>query len=167
MKIKHLVYIFIGLFSIVIVGFIISFIVKEYLEEILDQISKPETIQIIITFIIPGILGICSAGFIIDRQRKKFERTKRAIKPEKKVIKEVVKEVIDRDSVENFWMQIVIFVIVAGFLFSSIWTLIIYIIGMIVLNMLQLIIMLILLLGSIFFLYGYYTWLKKRQNKEV
>lgn len=79
--------------------------------------------------------------------------------------KDIGKEVHSDIGGKEYPIQKIFFIIMEGFLVSSIWTLLSYMIGMKNLHSLQFTVMVILLIGSILVLYGYYLWLKNKQLK--
>ena len=79
--------------------------------------------------------------------------------------KDIGKEVHSDIGGKEYPIQKIFFIIMEGFLVSSIWTLLSYMIGMKNLHSLQFTVMVILLIGSILVLYGYFLWLKNKQLK--
>ena len=155
MKIKNLLYVYFKLFAIVFISFIVVFIVKGY-----SDTEKKDTVMygpplylniLIILVIVVAIIAILpGATTYKDRRRPR--------------IKEPIQDVLAEQSIKDFPVQIIVFVILGGFLFSSIWILFTYSIGIVILNSFQVIIMISVLGGTIIILYGYYLWLKNKRT---
>ena len=154
MKIKNLVYIFIILFGFVLSVFTFIFIVKQYPSTNLGDIfnaglGEPIPMYLLLVIIIIVlVLSFCSAGVL-------------KIKEEEEIKKRML-DLLAEQNIKDYPTQIVIFVVLGGILSASIWTLITYSIGMIILDPFQLFIIIITLIVVILLISGYYFWSKIR-----